>query len=193
MRNPQRRAEWTKITSSGKKTHFLDLLASSSSLSLINILVTTFSLIILLIVWDRWVIRMTSSHHLVALRDERNEFIPWWGLSLVCVTRTQISWSRSVEKYRRWGTSFLPARLIYLLLDHQWGLLTGHISPIKWWPGCSLLCSGTNLLWKKSPFFFTFSAPCGQARSYSKESNNRIIFFFFAKTIKTVVAGSFVP
>jgi hypothetical protein len=26
-----------------------------------------------------------------------------------------------------------------------------------------------------------------------KESNNRIIFFFFAKTIKTVVAGSFVP
>jgi hypothetical protein len=46
---------------------------------------------------------------------------------------------------------------------------------------------------EKSPFFFTFSAPCGQARSYSKESNNRIIFFFFAKTIKTVVAGSFVP
>lgn len=39
----------------------------------------------------------------------------------------------------------------------------------------------------------SFCSPCGRARSYSNESNNRIIFFSFAKTIKTVVAGSFVP
>ena len=178
MRNPQRRAEWTKIPSSGKKTHFLDLLASSSSLSLINILVTTFSLIILLIVWDRWVIRMTSSHHLVALRDERNEFIPWWGLSLVCVTRTQISWSRSVEKYRRWGTSFLPARLIYLLLDHQWGYWPATIHPSNDGRDVHCCVPGQIYFGKNLRFFYILGTVWPSQKLFEREQQpNHFLFF----------------
>lgn len=131
----------------------------------------------------------------------RNEFVVWWGLSPVCVTRTEISRSRSVEKYRRrqGHPSFLLdwftcCYIISGATDRPHDVTSGFgAHPSKWWPGCSLLCSGVNLFWKneKKISVFSFSAPCGRARSYSKEQQPN--HFFFAKTIKTVVAGSFVP